>query len=162
MDIKVTSRKQIRSKHHFFCLKTLFGALGILVTGSAFAGPSYPTSWQLENQSRQTVLLTCQGKAQGLVSPIIFPLRELGPATRDTYSWANWHNDGLGLNAAEWQCTLKNKNSEAETLSRFQTTIGQDSLLVIRNVGEQLELIRLDTSKETTAQGLRGEGPKKR
>ncbi len=127
---------------------------GCLALETARANTAYPTLWQLENQSKQSILLTCQGKAQGLASPIILPLKELGPTSQDTYTWVGWHNDGLGLNAAAWTCTLKNKDTGSETQPQFQTPPGQNSLIVIRTTGSQLELIRLDASKETTAQSV--------
>ncbi len=86
------------------------------------------TTWRVENKTNAQVELLCEGAAQGVGGKITHTIK-MGPNQTGTITWTEYTNDGMGLNAAAWQCDAK-----AETLTgtmTFSTDWGENIILSI-------------------------------
>jgi len=102
---------------------------------------SYPTKWVLENQTDAPVFLSCDGDS-GSARVALRELRsERIPARgRTLFTWPGYYaNDGLGLNAARWQCR---DLASGTVLESFSTDWGEDVRLVLVRMGDRVSLIK--------------------
>lgn len=112
-----------------------------LISGSAFA--ANPTTWRIENKTNGHVSMTCEGVAPGLGQKLTNTIK-ISPNQAAAIHWSEYTNDGMGLNAAAWQCDAK-ADSLTGTLT-FSTDWGENVLLSIEKPGgENLALTK--TSK---------------
>ena len=64
---------------------------------------NYPTKWFLRSNVEETIFLQCEGSTTGLRNKIKFYDNFIESKTA---SWDGWHNDGVGLNWANWDCAI--------------------------------------------------------
>ena len=97
---------------------------------------NYPTKWTLVNNTRQSLTFTCTcPKPRGLVNPINMTATPVSAGLTKVFSWGSgWYNDGLGLNACSWNCSVKRGTAVAATVS-FNTDWGENITLRAKSTG---------------------------
>jgi|GEM_PF-7116916 len=96
----------------------------------------YPTKWTLTNNTTQELTFNCIcPKPRGLSRPFILPPTTVGAGQSTIHTWSGIFNDGLGLNACEWNCSTTAGGSTHATTS-FNTTWGQHLTLTAQPDGQ--------------------------
>jgi hypothetical protein len=113
-------------------------ALGIPSVAHAY---SYPTRWVIENRTSEPLVLTCEGDSgsAGVELKDLYFLRV--PAQGQTvFTWPGYYaNDGLGLNAATWECRDQASDHVFES---FTTDWGENIRLVLTRHGNSVSLLK--------------------
>jgi hypothetical protein len=108
----------------------LFSAM-LVFAGSALAG-SFPTTWEIVNSSDQTIDLACHGKGLGGSRPVDFAKKVIKSGETFQRAWGDeWYNDGLGLQAANWDCKVGPSGGDLTSAGSFSTDWGQNMILTI-------------------------------
>ncbi len=122
----------------------IFSTFGIYSLSMAAS----PTQWILKNQTSQIIEVKCSGKTgEAKINPKLLPL--IVPAHQNrTHIWgSNWHNDGMGLNPARWECEARAlDNSQAPAKISFESQWGETIELTLNQDTKELRLSK--ASKE--------------
>lgn len=86
----------------------------------------YPTKWTLKNDSSVALNISCTCPSPyGLPYPITMPTTAVASGASTVYTWSSFHNDGLGLNACNWNCTAKRTTGAVYAQKSFSTGWGE-------------------------------------
>lgn len=97
---------------------------------------NYPTKWTLINNTGKALTFSCTcPKPRGLVSPINMTPTPVAARLSKVFQWGSgWYNDGLGLNACTWNCSIKAGTTVTATAT-FNTDWGENITLRARSTG---------------------------
>lgn len=107
-------------------MKTTAVGFLLILAGSTFAAT--PTTWQFENKTSMQITITCEGAAPGLGRKLTQVIK-VKPTENATIQWTDHTNDGMGLNAAAWQCDAKTHNLSGSLT--FSTDWGENIFLSV-------------------------------
>ncbi|XYH98544.1 hypothetical protein ACMHYB_01920 [Sorangium sp. So ce1128] len=86
----------------------------------------YPTEWTLTNTSSAALNFSCTCPSPaGLPSPITMPTTAVASGGSEVYAWTAYHNDSIGLNACNWNCTAKRTNGTVYAQKSFFSNWGE-------------------------------------
>ena len=97
--------------------KLFLKLITLLVISSNLYAQKYPTVWIFENKSNDNQSISCIGRAPGLDGKLSVNMDFIKKNGTVTHKWSQYHNDGLGLNAANWEC--RSKNSSVKFISSW-------------------------------------------
>jgi hypothetical protein len=137
--------------------KIIIGILFAVGTANANSS-SYPTIWHIENTTSQTVDVSCSGKALGGARPIELSKVTVKSGENSERVWGEErYNDGLGVQAANWECKAGPHDAAMVKVSAFSTDWGQNMELSISQGANGLIMkslnSRLDVAKASAGKG---------
>jgi hypothetical protein len=117
-----------------FTMKAIQGY--IITAAAAFAGSalagSFPTTWHIVNSTDQTIDIACSGKGLGGSQAVELAKKVIKSGETIERVWSEeWYNDGLGLQAAIWECKTGFSGGALTKSGGFSTDWGQDMILSI-------------------------------
>lgn len=99
----------------------------LLIFSSNLYAQKYPTVWTFQNKSSDNQSISCIGDALGLDGKLSFNMDFIKKNGTVTHKWSQHHNDGLGLNAAKWEC----KSNDSSV--KFTTSWGEKLTFIFEN-----------------------------
>ncbi|KAB8033164.1 hypothetical protein [Fluviispira multicolorata] len=108
------------------------------------AKSKYSTKWNISNNSKESIILSCKNKAENGPS-ISMTTKKIEPKMTQIYDWGDtYYNDGLWLNAGTWQCSpQKNEALNTKALETFSTDWGESISLVLSHSKGELTLTKV-------------------
>ena len=104
-------------------------SLAAIFGGPALAG-SFPTTWRILNSSDKPIDIACWGKTAGGSRPVELARMAIKSGETSEQIWGDeWYNDGLGLQAASWECKAGLSGESLTSSGSFSTDWGQNMIL---------------------------------
>jgi hypothetical protein len=119
-------------------------AVGLFSTSAIAFASDLSTKWTIKNNSKESLILTCKNISEK-DSNIAMTSRSIKPSKTEVFDWGdNYYNDGLWLNAGNWNCTTKNTTKLPAEFENFSTEWGESVSLVVNAVNGKLILNKVE------------------
>ncbi len=119
-------------------------AVGLFSTSAIAFASDLSTKWTIKNNSKESLILSCKNISEK-DSNIAMTSRSIKPSKTEVFDWGdNYYNDGLWLNAGNWNCTTKNTTKLPAEFENFATEWGESVSLVINAVNGKLMLNKVE------------------
>ena len=120
-----------------------------LLAPVAHGASQYPTLWTLHNLSNTTVEVSCEAEKDASQVDLRLPATRIRPGGQAAYNWgASYYNDGLGLNAAHWTCTVVDLSGAGAggIAGAFSTDWGETLGLKVSGQGGNFRVVKQEAS----------------
>lgn len=122
-------------------------AVGLFSTSAIVLASDLSTKWTIKNNSKESLILSCKNISEK-DSNIAMTSRSIKPSKTEVFDWGdNYYNDGLWLNAGNWNCTTKNTTKLPTEFENFSTEWGESVSLVVNAVNGKLRLNKVEKKK---------------
>jgi len=109
------------------------------------------TKWTIKNNSKEPLILSCKNISEK-DSNIAMTSRSIKPSKTEVFDWGdNYYNDGLWLNAGNWNCTTKNTTKLPAEFENFSTEWGESVSLVVNAIDGKLKLTKVEKKDASLA-----------
>ncbi|MBX9838299.1 MAG: hypothetical protein K2X69_08260 [Silvanigrellaceae bacterium] len=126
-------------------------AMGLFSTSMMASASELSTKWTIKNNSKESLALTCKNISEK-DSNIAMTSRSIKPSKSEVFDWGdNYYNDGLWLNAGNWNCTTKNTTKLPSDFENFSTEWGESVSLIVNAVDGKLKLTKVEKKDASLA-----------
>lgn len=102
----------------------------ILASSVLLASAATPTVWSIHNNSQRAIEITCTGKDPHADLVMTSPAISVKAQADSSLTWGDaWFNDGLGLNAGSFNCTVKDGARTVAATGEFKSDWGESVAL---------------------------------
>ncbi len=126
-------------------------AMGLFSTSMMASASELSTKWTIKNNSKESLASTCKNISEK-DSNIAMTSRSIKPSKSEVFDWGdNYYNDGLWLNAGNWNCTTKNTTRLPSDFENFSTEWGESVSLIVNAVDGKLKLTKVEKKDASLA-----------
>jgi len=126
-------------------------AFGLFSTSMIAFASDLSTKWTIKNNSKEPLILSCKNISEK-DSNIAMTSRSIKPSKTEVFDWGdNYYNDGLWLNAGNWNCTTKNTTKLPAEFENFSTEWGESVSLVVNAIDGKLKLTKVEKKDASLA-----------
>ncbi|KAB8037658.1 hypothetical protein GCL60_10815 [Silvanigrella paludirubra] len=126
-------------------------AVGLFSTSMIAFASDLSTKWTIKNNSKESLILSCKNISEK-DSNIAMVSRSIKPSKTEVFDWGdNYYNDGLWLNAGNWNCTTKNTTKLPAEFENFSTEWGESVSLVVNAIDGKLKLTKVEKKDASIA-----------